>query len=263
MDLIDTHAHLDMAAYNRDRAAVITRAFTERITIITVGIDIDSSRATIALAKKYRHLYATVGIHPHYAAAADGDALVQLEKLTHAKEVVALGEIGLDYYRDLSPRNLQRDLFCKQIKIARKENLPLIIHNRNSDHDLLAILRDIGGPFRGVAHSFSGTIDFARHLFDLGFYIGISGPVTFPKNKALRAVVSESPLERLIVETDAPYLTPVPFRSQRNEPSYVRYVAKEIARVRGESVEEIAKQTTANARTLFNVSQLAEKDDKR
>ncbi len=263
MELIDTHAHLDMAAYNSDQAAVITRAFTEQVTIITVGIDIDSSRAAIALAKKYRHLSATAGIHPHYAAAADGEALVQLTKLSQAKEVVALGEIGLDYYRDLSPRNVQRDLFYKQIKIAQAENLPLIIHNRNSDHDLLAILRDIGGPYRGVAHSFFGKIDFAQRLFELGFYIGISGPVTFPQNKELHAVIAESPLERLLVETDAPYLTPVPFRGQRNEPSYVRYVAEKIAQIKGETVEEIARQTTANAITLFNLAQLSERDGKR
>ncbi|MCI2425627.1 TatD family hydrolase [Candidatus Acetothermia bacterium] len=260
MKLIDTHAHLDMTAYRRDRAAVIMRAFTEDVSIITVGIDIDSSRAAITLAKEYRHVYATAGIHPHYAAAVDDEALIQLTKLSQVQEVVALGEIGLDYYRNLSPRNIQRDLFYEQIKIARQANLPLIIHNRKSDHDLLAILRDIGGPYRGVVHSFFGKIEFARHLFELGFYLGISGSVTFPNNKELRSLIAESPLERLLVETDAPYLTPVPFRGQRNEPSYVRYVAEEIAQIRGETVEEIARETTANAVTLFNLPQLPERD---
>lgn len=262
MNLIDTHAHLDMTAFNQDRAAVITRAFTEQITIINVGIDIDSSRVVIALAKKYRHLYATAGIHPHYAVTANDGALKQLIMLLQAKEVVALGEIGLDYYRDLSPRNVQRDLFYQQIKIARKNDLPIIIHNRNADHDLLAILRDIGGPYRGVAHSFFGKIDFAQQLFDLGFYIGITGPVTFPENKGLHGVIAESPLSRLLVETDAPYLTPVPFRGQRNESSYVRYVAEKIAQIKGEAVEEIARETTANAIKLFKLPQLPEEDGK-
>jgi len=251
VDLIDTHAHLDDRAFAGDRAAVITRAHAEGIGVITVGVDLRSSGEAVRLASRHRTIFAGVGVHPHEAKTYEPAVEERLRKLAAGGKVVAIGEIGLDYYRDLSPRKLQRDAFAAQIELANELGLPVIIHNRRSTKDLLAILRSHRPAAGGVIHSFLGDLELASEFVDLGFYLGVGGPLTFNKNDLLREAIAKIPLDSILVETDSPYLTPVPYRGKRNEPAYVRYVACEIAHIKGISSEEVARATTANARRLF------------
>lgn len=251
MRLIDSHAHLDDRAFGKDRAAVIARAFAEEIGIVTIGSDLRSSREAVRLAERHRRIWATVGVHPHDAKRVDARTLGELETL--AEQAVAIGEIGLDYYRDLSPRDVQRRAFREQLELARRVDLPICLHNRASTDDLLKILRETGPEHRGVIHSFLGDAELARGFLDLGLHLGIGGPVTYPKNGALREAVKVVPPERLLVETDSPYLPPVPYRGRRNEPSYVAYVAEEIARLKGLDPEDVARRTTENAVRLFEL----------
>jgi TatD DNase family protein len=248
--LIDTHAHLDLPQFDRDRAAMIARAREEGIGIITVGIDLESSQRAVRLARGYK-IWAAVGIHPHEAKGHVEDlegTLAVLEELAQEERVVAIGEIGLDYYRNLSPKEGQLQVFRAQLELARRLDLPVIVHDREADEDVLPILKEAGA--RGVVHSFSSPLKVAEELLASGLYLGFSGPVTFP-GAAQREVVAQVPLERVLVETDAPYLTPVPYRGRRNEPRYVRYVAQAIAELKGIAVDEVEKQTTKNARRLF------------
>ena len=248
--LIDTHAHLDLPQFERDRARVVARAREAGIGMITVGIDLESSRRAVRLAKGYK-IYAAVGVHPHEAERYRGSlerTLKELEELARAERVVALGEIGLDYYRNLSPREAQVEVFRAQLRLAERLDLPVVVHDREADEDILAILREADVP--GVVHSFSSTLEVAEELIELGFYLGFSGPVTFPRAPQ-REVVTQVQMERILVETDAPYLTPVPYRGRRNEPAYVRHVARAIAALRGLPEEEVARQTTENAGRLF------------
>ncbi|MFQ6116666.1 MAG: TatD family hydrolase [Candidatus Bipolaricaulia bacterium] len=248
--LIDTHAHLDLPQFDRDRVRVIARAREEGIQVITVGIDLGSSGKAVRLAKGYK-IHAAVGIHPHEAKRYAGDlegTLAKLEELARAERVVAIGEIGLDYYRDLSPREAQLRIFRAQLELAERLGLPVIVHDREADEDSLAVLRET--DVQGVVHSFSSPLKVAEELLRLGLYLGFSGPVTF-HGAPQRAVVARVPLERTLVETDAPYLTPVPYRGRRNEPRYVRYVAQAIAELRGLAEEEVAERTTENAEKLF------------
>ena len=251
MELIDTHAHLDDRAYADDRAAVIARAHSEKIGVITVGVDLRSSEEAVRLARRHRTIWAGVGVHPHEAKSYDPEVEGRLRELSSEGKVVAIGEIGLDYYRDLSPRELQRDAFAAQIELANELSLPVIIHNRESTKDLLAILRSHRPAAGGVIHSFLGDLELASEFIDLGFYLGVGGPLTFNKNDVLREAIAKIPLDSILVETDSPYLTPVPHRGKRNEPAYVRYVAYEIAHIKGISSEEVARATAANARRLF------------
>lgn len=248
--LIDTHAHLDLPQFDRDREEVIARARGAGIGVITVGIDLESSAAAVRLADEYG-VYAAVGIHPHEAKRYSDDlegTLARLEELAQDKRVVALGEMGLDYYRNYSPREAQLKLFRAQLELAAGLGKPVIVHNRQADGDILALLKGIG--VRGVVHSFSSPMEVAEELLRLGFYLGFSGPVTFPR-AAQRELIRRVPLERVLVETDAPYLTPAPYRGKRNEPAYVRYVAQAIAELRGLAEEKVARQTTENAGRLF------------
>ena len=253
LTLIDTHAHLDSTDYNEDRAAVIARTFADGIGVITVGVDLSSSEAALKLAQRHRFIWAGVGVHPHEAKTFNNEVNEALRELASDPKAVAIGEIGLDYYRDLSPRKVQRDVLAEQIELANQVDLPVIIHNRESTKDMLAILR-AHRPRRGVIHSFLGDLDLAREFMDVGLYLGIGGPLTFKKNEILRDAVTRIPLERILLETDCPYLTPVPYRGKRNEPAYVRYVAEEIARLKGITSEQVARLTTENARGLFNIA---------
>ncbi len=252
VELIDTHAHLDSSDYNEDRAAVIARTFAERIGVITVGVDLESSEAALNLAKHHRFIWAGVGIHPHEAKTFDSQVANALRELATDPKVIAIGEIGLDYYRDLSPRLTQRDVLTEQIELANEIDLPVIIHNRESTKDMLAILRK-HRPKRGVIHSFLGDIDLAREFMAFGLHLGIGGPLTFKKNDVLRDAVARIPFERILLETDCPYLTPVPYRGKRNEPAYIRYIAEEIARLKEISVQRVIATTTENARRLFDI----------
>ncbi len=253
MRMIDTHAHLDERAFDRDRALLIAQLHADETGVVTVGSALDSSRATVQLAERHRHIWATVGAHPHGAKYVTPDVLRELEDLAKSPRVVAIGEIGLDYYRDLSPRDVQRSVFAAQLELARRLELPVVLHNRQATDDLIAILRKAGRTHVGVVHSFLGDLALAEAFLSLGFYIGIGGPLTYPANAPLRDAVRRVPLERLLLETDCPYLTPVPHRGKRNEPAYIELVAAEIARVRGISIDDVARQTTANAVALFGL----------
>ncbi|MFZ6027844.1 MAG: TatD family hydrolase [Chloroflexota bacterium] len=259
----DTHCHLNFNAFDADRTSVIEharRVGVERILI--PGIDIESSRQAIGLAQSFTEIYAAVGVHPHDAATWDKCTPDDLLALAQHPKAVALGEIGLDYYRHISPRDVQQNVFHIQLELAAKWQRPVIIHCRDAEADVYKILhnwcaglwaeRSPLARHPGVLHSFSGDKDFAAAVIQLGFFIGITGPVTFKNAQKLQEVVCASPLDRLLIETDAPFLTPAPYRGQRNEPSHVRLVAEKIGSLKGLSVEDVAKATSQNASTLFN-----------
>lgn len=253
--LFDSHAHLDDEKFDEDRDEVITRALENGITgIINAGACMTSSARSVALAEQYNSIYAAVGIHPHDAKSAKESDYAQLADWTKLDKVVAIGEIGLDYYYDFSPRDLQRAVFVRQIDVARQMDMPFIVHDRDAHGDILEILKKEGKGLRGVLHCFSGSLEMAKEVIKLGFYISIAGPVTFKNAAKLPEIVTSVPLERLLVETDCPYLTPHPHRGKRNEPSYVKLVAEQVAHFRGMKVDEFAVATTNNVKNLFRIS---------
>jgi len=263
LTLIDTHAHLDFAKFDRDRPAVIKRAKAAGVTtILDVGANLASSRRAVELAAKHDLIYAAVGMHPHGAKKLDGAALAELRKLAQRPKVVAVGEIGLDFYRDLSPRDVQRRAFQAQLAWAAKLGKPVIIHDRDAHDEVMEILSAWASKLNnpklvgrlGVLHTFSGDLSMAERAIELGFYISISGPVTYKNARQLPGIVRALPLDRLLVETDCPYLTPHPHRGKRNEPAYVRLVAERIADLKGIAIDDLAKATTENARHLFQFS---------
>jgi len=254
MKWIDSHAHLDDRTFDNDRAAVIARCSEAEMGVLTIGSSLRSSHEAVRLATRYRNVWAAVGVHPHNAKSVDESTLIELKELALNELVVAIGEIGLDYYRDLSPRDRQRQAFEQQLTLAAELNLPICLHNRESTDDLLAILKNAGEQYRGVVHSFLGDGMLAEEFLAMGFHLGIGGPLTFPKNAVLREAVKHVPLDRILLETDCPYLTPIPYRGRRNEPVYVEYVADEIAKLKDIAPQEIANQTTENAICLFTLS---------
>lgn len=261
MHLIDTHCHLDFDAYDDDRTAVIARAQDHGvIRIINPGTDIVTSHAAIRLTEQYEGVFAAVALHPNSTATWSPEAIETLRQFATHPKVVAIGEIGLDYYWDKSPKAVQQAAFEAQLNLAAQLDLPIIIHNREASEDTLAMLRAWiptlsptlkGRP--GVMHSFSGDTKIAEAALAMGFYLGFTGPVTFKKADELRSVAAAVPMERLLIETDGPFLTPHPHRGQRNEPSYVRFVAERLATVHQITLEDFATQTTANAVTLFGL----------
>lgn len=261
--LFDTHTHIQMRQFATDRAEVITGALADGVTRMLVpGIDVETSRDAITLAREHPgQIFAAVGTHPHDSTTLTPEALAAERELSAAPEIVAIGEIGLDYYRDLSPRDTQREALIAQFALARKRNLPVILHNRESHEDMIALLRSHGQGLRGVFHCFIGDRAMARDALDLGFYLSFAGPLTFPKNDGLREVAAWAPLDRILVETDSPYLTPPPFRGKRNEPRRVALVARGLAEARGVTLEEVAAATTANALTLFGLGATIVEED--
>jgi len=252
MELTDTHAHLDFPQFDGDREEVIERALAAGVRrIINVGADLASSRRAVALAEAHPPIYAAVGVHPHDAKTLTDEALAELLGLARHPKVVAIGEIGLDFYRDLSPREAQRQAFERQLALARELGLPVIVHDRNAHAEVMDVLRRRG--LRGVLHCFSGDPEMARQAIEMGFYISVAGPATFKNAKRLPEIVRQLPLERLLIETDCPYLAPHPHRGRRNEPAYVRLVAEAVADIKGLPLEEVARVTTANARALFGL----------
>ena len=251
--LIDSHAHLDMNPFDQDRAEVIERAVKGGVTrIVTVGIDLDSSLSALRLCRENNSIYASVGYHPHSADECTPEGLDKLAGIALEPKIVAWGEIGLDFYRRYSPPEKQLKMFLRQLEIANDIDMPVIIHDRDAHMDVLTILKKMGkGKRRGVIHCFSGDTDLALALIELGYFISIPGTVTYPKASEIKAVASTIPLECLIVETDAPFLAPVPKRGKRNEPLFVTYTAREIARLRNMDFEKLARQTTENAKILF------------
>ena len=254
MTLIDTHAHLYDEKFDDDRIDVIARAREAGVTkIISMGDTMAASAQVVQDAEEHPALYAAVGIHPESACVLTDEMRRQLLTWAQHPKVVAIGEIGLDYYweKDADRRLTQRELFAAQLHLARKAGLPVCIHDREAHGDTLRILQEEGQGLSGVLHCYSGSLEMARELWKMGFYIGIDGPLTYKNAAKLPDIVREAPRDRLLIETDSPYLAPVPLRGKRNEPAYVVHVAAKIAEVRGESIEEVARYTTENALRLY------------
>lgn len=250
--LVDSHAHIDDDRFDSDRDEILARAAAAGVErIINIGADMESSARSLTLAEKYPAIFATVGMHPHDAKQMqEADYSKLIDWLRHPK-VVAIGEIGLDYHYDLSPRSVQKEVFLRQLDIARQTGKPFVIHERESHGDMLDIIKTVARGLEGVFHCFSGSVETAREYLKMGFYISIAGPVTFPKSVKTKEVAKFVPLDRLLLETDAPYLTPHPFRGRRNEPAYVRLVAEEVAALRNIPVTDLIQATGENARRLF------------
>ena len=259
--LVDTHCHLDSDDYDADRADVIARAAANGVTrIINPAVDVASGKAALALTANYPGLYAAVGIHPNSTADIDDKALAAVEAQARNAKVVAIGEIGLDYYRDWSPKEKQRIAFEQQLTLAAQLELPVIIHNREASDDVMAVLAawvpTLPLPLRdrpGVLHSFSAPRAAAEKALSLGFYLGFTGPVTYRNADDLRSIAASVPLDRLLVETDGPYLTPQQHRGKRNEPAYVRLTAERLAALRAMPDEVLEEATTQNAERLFKL----------
>jgi len=257
--LIDTHAHLHDRAFNSDRADMLARAREAGLdAIVTVGTDRTESEAAIAVARTEPDIFATVGLHPHDAKDWDDALRTRCATLASDPKVVAIGEIGLDYYRNLSPRPAQERAFREQLELANELRLPVVVHAREADEETAAILDEwalsatCGHPI-GVLHCYAGDVALAYRYTELGFLISIAGPVTYPKSERIRAVATTVSAEALVVETDAPYLTPQPWRGQRNESAYVVETARYIAKLRGADADELADQCGENARRLFRL----------
>ena len=254
MILIDSHAHLDFENYRDDLEQVIENAVNEQVEyIINIAIDGKSILKTIDIAERYSNIYAAIGIHPHEADNYSEEDLELVDKYASHPKVVAIGEIGLDFYRDYAGHDNQRDLFRKMIGIAGKYRKPMIIHNRAADQDTLNILREENaGKLGGVFHCFAGNEDFARQVLKLGFYISFAGPLTYPKSN-LPLIAEYVPIEKTLIETDCPFLAPQKKRGKRNEPALVRYVAEKLAEIKDLTLEDVARITTANTYRLFRV----------
>jgi TatD DNase family protein len=250
---IDTHVHLNADQYDEDLQEVIERALEANVSkMVVVGFDRKTIERAMRLAEDYPFIYVVIGWHPVDAIDCTEEDLQWIEKLSAHKKVVGIGETGLDYYWDKSPKDVQQALFRKQIRLAQKVNLPIIIHNREATEDVLSILKEEEAYLTGgIMHCFGGSVETARQCIDMNFMISLGGPVTFKNAKKTKEVATEILLEHLLIETDAPYLAPHPYRGKRNEPSFVPLVAEEIARLKGISIEEVAEATTKNAKKFF------------
>ena len=252
--ICDAHAHLDREEYGDEVPEIVQRAKAAGLKrILAVGMlghDVDR---VAELVRQESFIHLAVGVHPHDADKVGIDWENELKYWLDQPKTVGLGEIGLDFFRDWSPRADQERLFIRQLRLAKERDLPIIIHDREAHRQTVDLIRSEGAGLRGMFHCFSGDVDLARQVLDMGFYVSIPGPVTFPKADETRAVAAYVPLDRLLVETDCPYLTPVPHRGKRNEPAYVVHTAKFIAQLRGDDYETFAQATTANLETLFNL----------
>ncbi len=252
---IDTHVHLNADQYEEDLQEVIDRALEAKVErMVVIGFDRKTIERTMQLIEQYDFVYGVIGWHPVDAIDCTQQDLEWIEKLASHPKIVGIGEIGLDYYWDKSPKDVQQALFRKQIQLAQKINLPIIIHNRDATGDVVQILREENAAsVGGVMHCFSGSVETARECITMNFMISLGGPVTFKNARLPKEVATEIPLEHLMIETDAPYLAPHPHRGKRNEPAFVPLVAEEIARLKGLTIEEIAQATTANAKKFFGI----------
>ena len=254
---IDTHVHLNADQYDEDLQEVIERALEAKVEkMVVVGFDRKTIERAMKLADEFEFIYAVIGWHPVDAIDCTEEDLQWIEQLAAHPKGVGIGETGLDYYWDKSPKDVQQRLFRKQIHLAQKLNLPIIIHNREATGDVVKILREENAAtVGGVMHCFSGSVETARECIDMNFMISLGGPVTFKNARMPKEVAKEIPLEYLMIETDAPYLAPHPYRGKRNEPSFVPLVAEEIARQKELTIEEVAKATTSNATKFFNLDE--------
>ena len=253
--LIDSHVHLDDKRYDGDRDRLIKSLRDDGLElVINIGADLQTSIASVSLAEKYDQVYAVVGVHPHSAKEVDESTLEILKSFASREKVVAIGEIGLDFHYDNSPRDLQRKWFKKQLELAKQVDLPVVIHSREATQETFEIIKQAqDGSLRGVLHCYSDSVEIALEYIKLGFYISLGGPVTFNNARVPKEVAKAVPLDRLLIETDSPYLTPSPNRGKRNEPAYVRFVAAEIAELRDISFDELVKATNRNTKDLFQI----------
>lgn len=255
IELIDTHVHLMDKQFVKDLPQVLERARAAGISkMVNIGYDLSSGQEGVAMAEREEGLFAVVGIHPHDAVTCTSRALKEMENMAKNPKVVALGEMGLDYYRDLSPRDVQKEAFREQLRLAKRLNKPVVIHDRDAHQDVMEILKEekvieIGG----VMHCYSGSWEMAREAMKMDLYISIAGPVTFNNARRLQDIGKLVPLNRLLIETDCPYLAPEPYRGKRNEPAYVVKVAEKIAELKGITLESLAAATTDNAGKLFGI----------
>ncbi|MFC4803331.1 TatD family hydrolase [Neobacillus sp. GCM10023253] len=254
--LFDTHAHLNAEQFNEDLEEVISRAQEAGVTnMVVVGFDQPTITRAMELAESYEFIYACVGWHPVDAIDMTEEDLKWIEELAAHPKVVAIGEMGLDYHWDKSPKDIQKDVFRRQIRLAKKVKLPIVIHNREATQDIVEILKEEGAAeVGGIMHCFSGSAETAKECVNMNFYISLGGPVTFKNAKKPKEVAAEIPLDKLLIETDCPYLAPHPFRGKRNEPSYVKLVAEQIAEIKGLTYEEVAEATTQNAKKCFAIN---------
>lgn len=252
--ITDTHAHLHDKVFDDDREAVIARAKENGIgRIVNVGFNRETIEGCLALMEQYDFIYGAVGWHPHDAADMTEDDLAWIESLTRKEKIVAVGEMGLDYHWDHSPHEVQKDVFRRQIHLAKSVGMPIIIHNREADEDVVEILREEhAAEVGGIMHCFSGDWETAQACLDMNFYISLGGPVTFKNAKLPKEIAVKVPSDRLLVETDCPYLSPEPYRGKRNETGHVRYVAEKIAQLRETDLDTLANMTTENANQLFS-----------
>lgn len=253
--LFDSHAHLDDNRFDEDREAVLADMANSGVSYITnVGYDLDSSRRSLVLAKQYPFVYATVGIHPHDVENLTERDMEELAMLAEEKKAVAIGEIGLDYFYDNSPRDLQKKWFKRQIELALELDMPITVHNRESNEDCMNILKQYDiKKIGGIMHCYSGSAQMAKEVVAMGMCISFAGPITFRNNRRGVETVREIPLEYILIETDSPYLTPEPFRGTRNDSRRVRYVAEKIAEIKGISFEETARITAENAKRVYRI----------
>jgi TatD DNase family protein len=249
----DTHAHLDDRVFIKDFEQVAERIRAAGVSRVTnIGCDLPTSEQSVKLARDYNFIYAAIGVHPHEAKKATDETWEKLLLLAKKHKVLAWGEIGLDYYRDLSPRPVQKEVFIQQIKLANEVGLPIVIHDRDAHQDVLTIVKAHPPQKGGIFHCYSGSWEMAKVLLNLGFYLSFAGPVTYKNARQSVEVASKAPLDRILVETDSPYLSPEPRRGKRNEPTYIREIVQKIATLRNLSFEDVASQTMSNAKTIFN-----------
>jgi TatD DNase family protein len=252
---VDTHAHLQWASFDIDRKDVLDRAEEKRVTrIVNIGFDVAGSLKGVELAESHEELYATVGIHPHNANTLNEKTLDTLKELAANPKVVAIGEIGLDYYRNLSPREVQKRAFETQLALAEELGLPVVIHDREAHEDILQTLLRFKGKIKGVMHCFSGNKEMAQQCIDLGFKISFNGTITYPKNHELREIAKWINPKNMLLETDCPFLAPQEVRGKRNEPSFLPMIAREIANLKHISVDDLAETTTKNAEETLKLS---------
>ncbi|UCB60593.1 MAG: TatD family hydrolase [Candidatus Bathyarchaeota archaeon] len=250
--LVDSHAHLQWESLDRDREAVIKRAIKAGVEkIVTIGFDLPGSRKGVRLARKYHNVYATVGIHPHKASQVNDDVLNKLKRMAERPKVVAIGEIGLDYYRHLSSKQAQQRAFRAQLLLAEELQLPVVIHDREAHVDILRILSRFTSRLKGVLHCFSGSPDMAVQCTDSGFYVSFAGTVTFPNARKLHETAASVSLDKILVETDCPWLAPQDVRGKRNEPAFLKHTVEKIAHLQETSFETVAMKTTKNAHEVF------------
>jgi TatD DNase family protein len=259
--LTDSHAHLNFPAFKDDLHEVLNRAreaCVQRIINIGAGLGLEGNNQTLSIANAHANIFATVGFHPHEAKNWSPEVADEIVRLANEDRVVGIGEIGLDFAKLHSPRELQIKAFQDQLKLARELEMPFVIHDRDAHGEMMRILRQHGAPFRAVMHCYSGSLDMARELIHMGFYISIPGTLTFKNARALPELVKALPLESLLIETDCPFLAPEPFRGKRNEPAHVRYVACKVAELKRLPLDEVASVTTRNVEKLFRLPPLAE-----